>query len=102
MYVSVSPYSLRETRLKLNSWIHLHICAVEKCIHEIILHFEPVSWYPTLVKDGVLKWRGLQALCGKVYLLTFPYGFTVTAYQYWQPKICVKFIEADIQWRFWG
>jgi hypothetical protein len=54
-------------------------------------------WYSTPVKDGVLRERGFQALCAKVFFWCFSYDFTVTVYQHYESRICDQFIETDIQ-----
>jgi hypothetical protein len=66
----------------------------------MILNFAPLGWlcwYSTPVKDGVFRNRGFQACVQKYVFCRFSYDFTVTIYQHWQPKICGKFIETDIQ-----
>jgi hypothetical protein len=34
-----------------------------------------------------------QALCAKYVFWRFSYGFTITVYQHWQPKICDQFVK---------
>jgi hypothetical protein len=73
---------------------------IDKFIPRIILNVAPLGWscwYSTSVTNGVLRERGFQALCAKVCICVFYYGFTVEVYQHWQPKICDQFIETDIQ-----
>jgi hypothetical protein len=54
----------------------------------LVLNFSEIWW---------LRKRGFQGVCTKVCFWRFCYGLTVTVYQNWQPEICDKFTETDIQ-----